>query len=723
MSTFVRTRHVPQAEESDCGVACLAIVLAHFGKHLPWHELHTLCGGGRDGLSAATLVKVGARLGLKGAGKKVRLEGNDKADLAAVSQLPVPSIVFVRGSHFSVLEGVTRRGKIALNDPASGRSSMPIAEFRAMFSGIALTYQPEPDFRPGGKPESMLQTGRLWLGRQLRLIIIAVLAGVLATAISVTGALLLRGVVSKMMTTNETPDQWLYLGLIAVAAGVVVATWVQQRFLSRTLLRLAVDRSVSLIKTMLTLPGSFFHRRFIGGIAARAQLADTVAMQLTGVFVPGIANAVAAAALLGVLLYLAWLPALVALAGTVVSTLIVRRAVADETARQTQLVAEQSRRDGETLNGLSMIENLKAEGSTTRLFDSWAESQARGLEISHRSATANLRHLGFATLAEQLAGVAVLVTGAVQVAAGTLGLADLIAAATLVGVFQASAGALSRSGLDLGRLRGSFLMLGDIAEARPEPAYRVEARYDRDATRLTGAVELRGVSFGYDVNREPQVHAVDLGFAPGQRVAVIGASGSGKSTLVKLLIGAAEPWTGRITVDGLPLAEIPRPVLLRSVGYVSQKPVLFEGSVTENLTFGDPGVNRHMITRALRDACIEQVVERRGGPDRAWVQQDGQNFSGGERQRLALARALCRNPSLLVLDEATSALEGPLEAEVDTNLRYRGISTVVVAHRLNTLRHGDLVLLMHEGRIVRLGTHEELLDSFEPYRVMVGSAR
>lgn len=536
------------------------------------------------------------------------------------------------------------------------------------------------------------------------------------------------------------------MGPGGAAVAAFTATWMQTRLQSALLRRLSVDHSRFFVRTLLDLPASFFQRRFTGGVAARVQIADTIANQLAGTVVPVFVGGVSMAVVLAVLAWFAPGIAVLVLCGVGCSMAILRRASTDEASRQGRLLAEQASRDGEMISGLNMIETLKAEAATTVLLDRWEQSHARGLAVAHQSMRSAQRMLGTATVVDSLVSVASVLWAAADVRRGAMALPDLMSVITLVGVFQASAGAVARGGLSFGQLRAGFAAFADVAgssagssvgpddPARPPRSGETTDAAQADAVPVAtgtaaprtgaasapaGRLELGTLEFGYDVNRPPLVRGVDVRVPPGSRLVVVGATGSGKSTLARLVVGSSAPWAGSVTLDGIPVTDLPP----GSVGYVSQHPVLFEGSVAENVAFGDDEFAPDLIDQALATACLDGVVARRGGPRDARVEPNGQNFSGGERQRLALARALCRRPALLVLDEATSALEGPLEARVDANLRRLGTTTVVVTHRLGIVEPDDLVLVLHRGAPAQLGTHRDLSARQGQYRELLGASR
>jgi ABC-type bacteriocin/lantibiotic exporter with double-glycine peptidase domain len=726
----VRTRHVRQSEEADCGAACLAAVLAWHGRHVPLPELRRVCGGGRDGLTAATLVRAAGHYGLQGRGKRVRLTGDDAADVRALRGLSAPAILFVDGHHFVVLDEVTESGEVRLNDPATGRRRLRVTEFRAHFTGIALVFAPAADFTPGGEPERLRHHVRSWLHPHRGLLAAAAVAGALASLAALGAALLLRALMTAQTGAAQRTATWPLWAMGGAALAVLAAGWLQNRLQSALLASVSAERSAEFVRTLLRLPPAFFQRRFTGGIAARVQLPDTLANQLTALAVPVLGAGITSLVMAGALLWLAPAVALLAFTGTVLAVLVSRRSAADEEERQGVVLAEQAARDGELMGGLGMLDTLKAEAGTARLLDRWQRAHARGLLAERDATAAAQRAEGTVTAVHAAVSAGAVILGAFEVRHGSLTFPDLMAAVTLTGVFQASAATLGGSALRAGALRGGFAAYADVVGAEEGTAAAAGAQ-DADVSRVpgplppggsgapTGRLAVRDLVFGYDINRPPLLEGVGLTLEPGERLVVVGTSGSGKSTLVRLLVGGAAPWSGAVTLDGTDVRLLPP----GTVGYVSQHPVFFEGTVAENVAFGDPGIPAPLVEEALRIACLDEVVARRGGPGTARVAAGAQNFSGGERQRLALARALCRQPRLLVLDEATSALEAPLAARVDARLRAGATTTVSVAHRLDTVRRDDLVLLLDSGRPAQYGRHRDLARGRGAYRTLLEAAR
>ncbi|MYG03636.1 MAG: ATP-binding cassette domain-containing protein, partial [Acidobacteriia bacterium] len=257
--------------------------------------------------------------------------------------------------------------------------------------------------------------------------------------------------------------------------------------------------------------------------------------------------------------------------------------------------------------------------------------------------------------------------------------------------------------------------LEDITKTAEDPVFSRRSQESESIPtfngrlQLAGQLELRNVTFGFNKSRPALMSGLNLVIKPGQRVAVVGPSGSGKSTLARLAAGVYQPWSGEILFDGHPRDEIPDGVLRESVSVVDQESVLFSASLRDNITLWNPAVPDEVIFAATRDACIHDEILLRPNGYSTLVEEGGANFSGGQRQRLEIARALVGNPTVLILDEATSALDAATEEGVDEALRRRGVSCLIVAHRLSTVRDCDEIIVLDKGVEVQRGTHDELI--------------
>ena len=702
----MRTPVLLQFDETECGAVCLGIVLAHHGRWVRLEELRSACGVGRDGSSAGDLARAA-----EGYGMKVRGWRRQPAQLRRIRP---PAILFWAFNHFLVLEGCGP-DRYYLNDPANGRRSVSAAEFDKKFTGVVLTLEPGPKFRPGGARPGVVRQLLPWLRDAGAPLSFATACGLLMVLPGLALPLLLSLFVDHVLGGGESDWGFLPLAAAGAAGSLYLLAWLQQRCLRRLAVRLSVVEAERLLSHLFRLPVRYFVHRFAGDLTARVQLVDEVATvgstQFVGIAIELVTSAVFLAVLLAVDPLLAAAVAAVAAAGALAMRGVSRRRTDEKRHMQ---------REGAMLTGLGgvalrSIDSLQATAAEDDFFSRWTGYQAR--ELTARQRFSELGHLNAAApgLFMMLGGAAVLGLGGWRVMAGEMTLGTLMGLHVVAGSFLRPVGRFVQFADLLQTLDADLQRLGDVFDAAEDPALarpprtgggRLETFGGR--LRLAGRIELRNVTFGYQANRPPQVRNLSLTIEPGRQVAVVGPSGSGKSTLLMLAAGVYRPWSGEILFDGVAREAIPREVLNSSVAIVDQHPFLFAATVRENLTMWSPAVPERHLVQAARDARIhDEITSRPAGYDAA-VHDGGRNFSGGQRQRLEIGRALVPNPSVLLLDEATSALDAATEADIEDALRRRGCTCLVVAHRVSTIRNCDRIVVLDRGEAVQYGTHDEL---------------
>jgi ABC-type bacteriocin/lantibiotic exporter with double-glycine peptidase domain len=299
----------------------------------------------------------------------------------------------------------------------------------------------------------------------------------------------------------------------------------------------------------------------------------------------------------------------------------------------------------------------------------------------------------------------------------------LVAYQTLLSSFTRPLNAFVQFGSDLQELQADMNRLDDVLRYPADPQYeqtRDKLKFESKQVKLSGHVELRGVTFGYSPLEKPLIEDFNLTIEPGRRVALVGGSGSGKSTAAKVISGLYKQWSGEVLFDGVPREQIPRDLLANSIAVVDQEVFLFGGSVAENISMWDTTVPVQRISTAARDAAIAEVVEAREGGYASKVQEGGGNYSGGQCQRLEIARSLVGEPTIVIMDEATSALDPHTEQHIDESMRRRGCTCIIIAHRLSTIRDADEIIVMERGKIVQRGTHDDMKDVPGPYKYLIG---
>ncbi len=708
-----------QTHVTECAAACLGSVLAYFGRWVSLSELRERCEVSRDGSSAAGVLRAARHYGLECKGWH--------GGVRQLKKLELPLILFWEFRHFLILEGFDKR-RFFLNDPAVGRRTVSAEEFAKGFTGVALRFQRGPKFERGGVRPSLLQHLPQWLHGAWGTLAYAAACGLLLAALALVTPAALALFVDQVLGEGEPWGAMLATAMAGGAALSYLLGWMKQRWLRRLSIGMAVLAGNHFMTRLLRLPISYFDHRLVGDLTTRIVSVDRIARGLAEHFSGVLIEMAMSAIFLAVILAYSPYLGLFVLALAVVNGVLVRVIARLRTDRNYVLTTEQGAFIGVGMAMLHQGDNLRMTVADDGFFDRWSGHQARELVARHRFLEAGHIITALPQLFLALGNAAVLLFGAAQVMSGQLTLGALAGLYLVAGMFLGPIGRFVELADERQALEADLMRLEDITSTAQDPV--AADRQDvagRIATidnrlRLVGRLELRGVTFGYNRNRPPLLDNFSLIIEPGQRIAVVGPSGSGKSTLAKLVAGIHQPWSGEILLDGHPRDKIPEEVLARSVSMVDQRIILFSSTVRDNITLWNPAVPEHDLVAAARDACIHKEILARPLGYKTPVSEGGVNFSGGQRQRLEIARALVSNPTLLVLDEATSALDASTEADVEDALRRRGASCLIVAHRLSTIRDCDEIIFLAEGKTVQRGGHEELMaDSEGPYYQLVRS--
>ena len=717
-----RRRRVPtvlQMETTECGAACLAMILAAYRCWRPLDELRAACGVSRDGSKASNILRAARMYGMAAKGYKLGTK--------MLHRSAFPAIIFWNFNHFVVLEGTDpKTGAAWINDPASGPRRVDHEEFDRKFTGVFLAFQPTGQFRRSGSKPAVWRGVRSRLGRSGGLVGALALFSVGLIVPGLAAPFLIQLFVDEVLVAGL--HDWvasLLLGLALAAVLRAGLTGLQHSLSARLEAKLAVIEVSRLFWHMFRLPMEFFNLRYVGDLAYRIGSADRVVRLLSR------QTGTALAAAITVLFYgtvmVLYNPALagvslLAVLGNALTLRVLWRRQEDTSRR---LVREMSRLSAASVAMIAMIETLKASGRETEAFSRWSGMQAEYLNAQQGTAQTAAMLSTIPSVLQGLTDVAILAVGGLAVMRGDLTVGGLVAFQSLSGALAAPLESLTGLGASLQAMRGELARLDDVLHHKPVPHLQDPAiALARPVPRqLSGRLELREVTFGYSRIAPPVFDRISLVLEPGARVALVGGSGSGKTSLGRVAAGLYQPWSGEILLDGVPPDRIQPQILAANVAYVDQSVFLFAGTVRDNLTLWDPTMDDANLVRALADAQVLDTAESRPGRLDSKVLEFGANFSGGQRQRLEIARALALNPSLIVLDEATAALDPLVEREIEFAIRRRGCASLVIAHRLSTVRDADEIIVLDRGRIVQRGRHEELLAAEGAYQVLMRAAQ
>ncbi len=708
-----KTPTVLQMEAVECGAASLCMILGYHGRIVPLEECRAECGVSRDGSKASNVLKAARKYGLEAKGFKYELE-----DLFG---LEYPCILFWNANHFVVLEGF-RGEKVYLNDPAQGPRVISMEELDASFSGVVLTFAKGPDFKPGGEKPSLAGALRRRLIGSEAALSFVLLCGLFLVVPGLVIPTFSRIFVDEFLVAGRaTIVKPLLVGMAVTLVLQGFLTWLQQHFLLRLETKLALQTSSNFFNHILRLPVGYFAQRFAGEIGSRVAINDKVASVVSGKL------ATTAIDCFMIVFYAALMARYsVGLTATVIGVALLNVVAIRVVARvridaSRRLMADKGKLQGTAMNGLKMIETLKATGGETEYFSRWAGYQAKALRAEQHLRTLSDMTSVVPIFVGTLVTGTVLLMGGLRVMDGELTVGLLVAYQALTGGFTKPLGSLVNFGSTLQELEADLNRLDDVLRYPQDPLYTQDERADTGDQRLklSGRIELTDVTFGYSPLEKPLIENFNLSIQPGQRIALVGGSGSGKSTAAKLISGLYQPWSGEVRFDGVPRDQLPRRLLSNSIGMVDQEIFLFAGTIRENITMWDGTIPAGRVTEAARDGAIAEVIEQRDGGYNGWVGEGGGNFSGGQRQRLEIARSMVGHPTILILDEATSALDPTTEAIVDDALRRRGCTCIIIAHRLSTIRDCDEIVVLQRGKIVQRGTHEEMKDVEGPYADLI----
>ena len=706
---------IMQMEALECGAACLCMVLAYFEKWIPLEQVRVDCGVSRDGSNAKNILKAARNYGLDAGGYK--FEDTDSIREEGL----FPAIIHWNFNHFVVLKGF-KGDRVYLNDPGRGAVTVSIEEFDTSFTGVALMFEPTEEFEKGGKKKSVLD----FAVKRLKGTGVAA-AFVIVTAVITSLFGVIDPVFSKVFIDRLLPKvnpEWNmpFLILLAVFSVLqILVAWINTIFSLRINGKMAIVGNATYMWKVMHLPMEFFSQRMAGDIQQRKDENASISSNLVNTFAPLILNTAMMFFYLFIMLKNSVVLTIMGLSSIVVDIIMAKIISAKRVNLTRVQMRDSGKLHGTTVSGIEMIESIKAGGAENGFFGRWAGLQA-SVNTQMNNFTLLNSYLGLIpSTVSQLVHTLIMITGIYLTMNGKFTLGAVMAFDGFLASFTGPAQELISAGQTLQEMRTDMERIEDVMSYPDDVNTNERPWKDEELSKLNGKIELKHITFGYSPLSDPLIKDFNMTIEPGSRVAFVGSSGCGKSTLSKLITGLYSPWDGEILYDGKKIGEIDRNVFTGSVAIVDQDIILFEDSIRNNIKMWDDSIEDFEMIMAARDAQIhEDIIQRNEGYDHKLI-EGGKNFSGGQRQRLEIARVLAQDPTVIILDEATSALDAKTEYEVVNAIKERGITCIVIAHRLSTIRDSDEIVVLDHGEVVERGTHEELFKKGGYYTELVTS--
>lgn len=707
---YARTPTVYQMEATECGAASLAMILAFYGCFVPLEQMRIETGVSRDGCNARNIMKAGRKFGMEVHGYRKSLE--------SLLELPGPCIIHWNFNHFVVWEGVKGR-YCYINDPAMGRRRLTVDDIDQCFTGVVLTFEKTDRLIVQKKKNTIFKFIKQQLHGQYSAIAALVILGIFLVVPGIVIPLFSQVFIDNVLLAGR--NEWLPGLLIIMTVTALIKaglTYYRGYLLDKVQNKMILISSYKFIMHLLRLPISFFDQRSPGDLSQRVENNNNISTFLTGELAATVLNILTAVLYLVLLFFYSPLLTFIGLAGVIANILIMNRGsrmIADLSLKYQQ---DRGKMIGTLFAGLTITNTLKASGTendyVSRLNGYYAKSIVTKQRMGLRQELLN----AIPEVSERIINIIVLVTGGVLVINGSMTAGMLVAFISLLDSFSQPINSMASFIEQLHTARADIDRIDDIMKYKQDVKFE---EHEKAAVRekLIGDIELRDISFGYNILEPPLVENFCFSVKSGSSIALVGASGCGKSTVSKICSGLYTPWSGEFCVDGYNINSIPSAVVSASIATVSQEITIFSGTVKENLTMWNRFIHDEDIVCAAKDACIHDVITSKPGAYDFMLAEGGTNFSGGQRQRLEIARALASNPSILIMDEATSALDPIVEKKIIDNIKRRGCTCIIVAHRLSAIRDCDEIIVMNKGQIVQRGTHEELAGQSGHYQRLI----
>lgn len=703
---------IMQMEALECGAASLAMILAYHGKWLPLERVRADCGISRDGSNAKNLVKAAKNYGLSAKAYKLEPEEIKKSDF-------FPCIIHWNFNHFVVLCGFKGNDAI-INDPSRGTYTASWKEFDESFTGICLYFEKGENFIPSGKPKSILSFAKKRLVGAKSAILFIIIATLIASILGIINLSLSKEFMDTLLVKRSTELIKPLIAAMSVFAFAQITVLAVKEINSYKINgKFAAVSSTNFMWKIFRMPMDFFSQRMAGDIQLRASSNEEIAGIIVNTLAPILLNAIMMIIYLAVMVRYSLVLTLIGVISVVINLIVCSYVSKKRTKILSVLLRDEGKLAATTVSGIDMIESIKASGAENSFFEKWSGYQA---SVNKQNAEyTNLEvKLGFIPdFVTAVTEIAVLAVGVALVIQGRFTEGSLLAFQGFLTAFTKPANQLINAGQLLQEMKSDAERIEDVMEYAEDDVLSEVKQEEYD--KLSGEITLKNVTFGYSPLSEPIIRDFNMTVKPGQKIAIVGSSGCGKSTVAKLISGLYKPWSGEILFDGKSVSEIDSAVFSGSLAVVDQDVILFEDTIANNIKMWDSSIEDFEMIMAARDAQIhEEIIQRNGGYNYK-IYEGGKDFSGGQKQRLEIARVLAQDPTIIIMDEATSALDAKTEYDVVKSISDRGITTIVVAHRLSTIRDCDEIIVLDKGVTAERGTHEELYAKDGIYKKLISN--
>ena len=707
MSKVAKVPMVMQMETVECGAACLTMVLAYYRKWLPLEEVRLACNVSRDGSSAKDIIHAARNYGLDAHGYSASYEMLDGLQ---------PAIIHWNFNHFVLFRGF-KKGKVCLNDPETGPVEVPMDEFIKTYTGVVLTFKPTAKFERSGQQTSILSYVRKNLKGAGTAFWLTFVFALLAAFVALVTPLFTRIFLDEILSgRNRDWANWFFATMLIVAVFQFVLVYLRSRYAKRIAGSLALKGTVEYLRHVMRLPMSFFAMRQVGEIQQRQHLNETITQTLVEVLAPQMINI--SLLVLYLVLMLSYSVELTAIG--VLAAVVNLGLVQYFTRRNINNIRSMEQAEGKyfsaTVSCIDNMESIKAAGAEAGFFEYWSGLWSRKFNMEGNSADSQMRIDLLPIFVSGLVDTTILILGALFILRGEMTVGMLLAFQGFMSSFLLPVNKIVNASQTIVEMRSQMERVEDVMKY---PENHRDSKGEINEGKLEGLLEMKDVTFGYSRLQPPLIEHFNLRIEPGQSVALVGTSGCGKSTLAKLISGLYKPWSGEILFDGRPIESISSEELTNSVAVIDQNIVLFDDTVAQNIRMWDESIEEFTVMMACNDAQIRDDIVSRPEGFATKLTKGGKNFSGGQRQRMEIATALSREPSVLIMDEATSALDPKTEDEVMTAIRMMGPTQIIIAHRLSTIRDCDEIIVMDHGKILQRGRHEDLIEVEGFYRELM----